>query len=251
MLRDTLVATIAALTVVAVHQLADRLCGDIDLAPDAHLRIALDHRIFGDYTIRGGLREAIAQLANAGATVNVDWMEGWRYVEEDNRKPIDLTLRDATLEQCLQSISFQLVERDLAYWAALDGVIHVSAPWRQRPPVATRVYDVRDLFEIESAFAAAFPRRNLDPSVEPAVTDPLFFADWGWGSILEDLGGGYTWSMRGAFGSRSGREVEIGDMDFRDGRLIVSHTPEVHRRISALLAVLRAKPNDDGILEAP
>jgi hypothetical protein len=248
MLRDTLLATVTALVVVGAYLISEALPPTSQPWPDAALRAALDRRIPGEVHIRGSFRDAIAQLVALGCPINMHDQKEWPYVEKNTRTPIDLRLRDATLEQWLQSIAFQLVEGDLAYWADLKGVIHVSAPWRQRPPLATRVYDVRDLPEMESAFAALFPQPNLDPSGEPAVIDPAVFADWGWGSIIENIGGGYTWIIRGG-GTFSGREVQVGDMDFRDGRLIITHTPEVHRRMSALLAVIRARPGLDEISE--
>ena len=246
MLRDTLVATAAALTVVAVSLLAHRPIEQANR--DEMLHVELDHRIVGQHTVKGGLRQAVAQLAAAGATVEVHWEEGEPYVEADKPAPIDLSLRDATLEQWLQALTFQVVGRDLAYWADLDGIVQVAVPHRQRPPLATRVYDVRDVLEIERSFSAVFPRPNFVAPDEPVFFIPSNVTDWGASSIIEDLGGGYTWIIHGG-GSFSGREVQIGDMTFVDGRLIISHTPEVHRRIAALLVVLRANATPRGAIE--
>ena len=226
MLRDTLLATVTALTVVGVYFISESVPSTRAPYPGEELRTVLDRRIAGVLHVRGSLREAIDRLVASGAPIDVRWTPDWPHVSPTDRIPIDLRLRDGTIEQWLQAINFQL-NGQVEYWVGAVGRIKIHDDC---PPVGTRVYDVRDLVDQAMGFNQKFVRKDPDPWAD-AVNRPE--QEWIVASDLAEM----VCDLAGAWrGARTPARWHA-----EDGRLIVTETPEVHRKIQVLLAAWRVR----------
>jgi len=239
MLRDALIATAAAVAVVTAYLISEAFPPSRVRAPDQALRSVLDRRIVGEVGIRGSLRDAIDHLVSLGCPIDVLWQENWPYVDQNNRVPIDLRLRGATVEQWLDAIEFQIGRGQSTHWVEADGRIKFAALRWVKPPAAWCLYDVRDLIEESLQFESKFPRRNVPRWPEDRLLDRRADAADALSEALKTVGGPYPWNWEGG-GSFSGNEFGL-IRDYYGEWFAVMHTPEVHRRVEVMLAALRAR----------
>src|SRR5688572_18391049 len=110
MLRDTLVATFAAILVVAAYFVSEATPRLAHPAPDEMIRTSLDTVVAGEHHFTGTVRQAVEWLQSRGAPIRVDWPQQSAAADSwaiPTARKLRLRLRDATVDQWLSAIAFQ------------------------------------------------------------------------------------------------------------------------------------------------
>lgn len=206
----------------------------------------LDARIHELNLESSTLEQAIDTVRKAArANLIVDWndLDAARIYRD---APVRLHLWDVTLGRALAAI-LSVVDCDFASMHAVqDGVIVIAtADKLQHAAADVRIYDVRDLVDAFLAFhrqPAATQPANAPMHVTgigPAPVQPSTPADAieAIAGTIENNVASDTWKNNGG---------NIGLIRGFAGRLIITQTAPVHRRIAALLRTLRAGGSKEG-----
>ena len=190
--------------------------------------------------------EAVRQLHKlSGTNVVVQWQNLEAEYGFDRRTPVDIDLRDVTMPQAIGRVLEGVQEPDGfgPWYAVRDGIIVISTSDEVHRDDLLRVYDVRDIID------QITPKRQPPPEPPGSSVAGERLRDLGasadrccgrWEEPVEVL----TRFLFEVVSPDSWRETggAIGSMQEFSGRLIVTHTPENHRRIEALLTALRRLP---------
>jgi hypothetical protein len=239
MLRDTLVATFAAMLVVAAYFVSEATPRLAHPAPDEMIRTSLDTVVAGEHHFTGTVRQAVEWLESRGVPIRVSWprqsaaAESWAI---PTARKLRLRLRDATVDQWLSAIAFQS-RGSMCHYCEPDGAIRISSRQGQQPPLVVRVYDVRDLLAEAHLTASLFPvtgawAGDWSPPTQDADEAARYaLEEWVKRSVRE-----WNWEYVG-----SGSAPAFARIGFIDGRMTVVQTPSAQREIEVTLAALRAR----------
>jgi hypothetical protein len=158
--------------------------------------------------------------------------------------PVKLRLWETTVGRSLGALISLVGGDGWITCTARDGVIAVGSISRSEEPVgsATRLYDVRDVIDGAIEYSKSHP--PLDENWVPATTKPAYTgvpaeeAVESLVKIIEDTVVTETWKDEGG---------SIGSIREFAGRLLITQTPEAHRRVVDLLRAIRAGGGKEGI----
>jgi hypothetical protein len=240
-IQELVVASVAALVVVGGYLLSEAYPRSPRPWPDQRLSADLERIVPGEIVFDGTLQQAVEMLSMTGARIEADLeLRMSNPTRRLGDVPISLRLHDATVRQWMYAIGFQasLVQFDDGYWLDEHGVIHLTERHSQNPPRVTQVYDVRDILDHATRWSALFPSQPAERTLPPGtiVMDRRADADRNLDNFIRATAGRGTWDYTG-----SGGWPSWGHLMCIDGRLIISQTPQAHREIEVLLAVLRAR----------
>jgi hypothetical protein len=190
------------------------------------------------------LESAINSLRDAAhANIVVDWAS----LEDAGVKrdtPVRIHLWDVTLDQALRA-TIAAADRDgLISHEPQNGIIVVAARDKlRRGGRVVRVYDVREIIDAECGY-----HRVHAASTQPAGQDGGTPATQDSGASLDDATAGLIRMIQATVEPETWRDQSWGDGFARPyaGRLVITQTPENHRKIAALLRTLREGASKDG-----
>jgi hypothetical protein len=236
-LRDILIASGAAIVVVVAYLISDAFPPLPQPTADELLAKALDRKIEGDVEIVGTLEDAIAKLIQFGALLQVRHSEVHDSVFAlPLQATIAVRLRDATVDQWLRSIEFQIPDRTVVHWTDAEGRIQITRAGRQNPPRTEQFYDVRGIVLDAQSFSSLFPTRRFERNAFGWVpSDPREVAEADLIELVRRFAGLGTWDYIG-----SGSWPSWGHSGMIDGRMIITQTPQIQREIEVILSALRA-----------